>query len=143
MSNEKLVRKILRTLTKRFAHKVTAIEEAKDLTTWSYYTTLTDEETDEVEPSEDKVSNFVAFTGKISDDNQLENPTDDHSLAPDDSDEEDLTQEELIENYKVLFCKWSKLTTIFTVNQAEKERLTKENGELKKLVEVLRNEIVE
>ncbi|GAA0144913.1 hypothetical protein LIER_05233 [Lithospermum erythrorhizon] len=33
MSNEKLVRKVLRTLPKRFAHKVTAIEEAQDLTT--------------------------------------------------------------------------------------------------------------
>ncbi|GAA0167276.1 hypothetical protein LIER_43786 [Lithospermum erythrorhizon] len=33
MSNEKLVRKVLRTLSKRFAHKVTVIEEAQDLTT--------------------------------------------------------------------------------------------------------------
>ncbi|GAA0186512.1 hypothetical protein LIER_33800 [Lithospermum erythrorhizon] len=33
MSNEKLVRKVLRTLPKRFAHKVTAIKEAQDLTT--------------------------------------------------------------------------------------------------------------
>ncbi|GAA0144846.1 hypothetical protein LIER_05183 [Lithospermum erythrorhizon] len=33
MSNEKLVRKILRTFPKKFSHKVTAIEEAQDLTT--------------------------------------------------------------------------------------------------------------
>ncbi|GAA0148626.1 hypothetical protein LIER_08015 [Lithospermum erythrorhizon] len=35
MSNEKLVMKVLRTLPKRFAHKVTAIEEAHDWTTMS------------------------------------------------------------------------------------------------------------
>ncbi|GAA0169309.1 hypothetical protein LIER_23827 [Lithospermum erythrorhizon] len=33
MSNEKLVRKVLRTHPNKFAHKVTAIEEAQDLTT--------------------------------------------------------------------------------------------------------------
>ncbi|GAA0179369.1 hypothetical protein LIER_29960 [Lithospermum erythrorhizon] len=33
MSNEKLVKKVLRTLPKRFAHKVTTIEEGHDLTT--------------------------------------------------------------------------------------------------------------
>ncbi|GAA0143230.1 hypothetical protein LIER_35699 [Lithospermum erythrorhizon] len=33
MRNEKLVRKILKTLPKRFAHKVTAIEESQDFTT--------------------------------------------------------------------------------------------------------------
>ncbi|GAA0138380.1 hypothetical protein LIER_34927 [Lithospermum erythrorhizon] len=85
----------------------------------SYYTTLTDEDTDEEEPSEDKVNNFVAFMEKISDDNQLDNPTVDNTLTPNDSDEEDLTQEELTENYKVLFCKWSKLTSVFTVNEAD------------------------
>ncbi|GAA0159087.1 hypothetical protein LIER_15954 [Lithospermum erythrorhizon] len=36
MSNEKLVRKVLRTLPKRFAHKVTTIEEAQDLTTMRF-----------------------------------------------------------------------------------------------------------
>ncbi|KAG9130862.1 hypothetical protein Leryth_024966, partial [Lithospermum erythrorhizon] len=56
---------------------------------------------------------------------------------------QDLTQEELIENYQQLFSKWSKLTSVFTVNEAEKERLTKENDELKKLVEILRNEVME
>ncbi|GAA0176336.1 hypothetical protein LIER_29345 [Lithospermum erythrorhizon] len=35
MSNEKLVRKVLRTLPKWFVHKVIAIEEAQDLTTMS------------------------------------------------------------------------------------------------------------
>ncbi|GAA0153830.1 hypothetical protein LIER_37745 [Lithospermum erythrorhizon] len=33
---------------------------------------------------------------------QPDNPTVDHTLTPDDSDEEDLTQEELFENYKVI-----------------------------------------
>ncbi|GAA0141550.1 hypothetical protein LIER_02670 [Lithospermum erythrorhizon] len=33
MSNEKLVRKVLRTLPKRFSHKVIAIKEAQDLST--------------------------------------------------------------------------------------------------------------
>ena len=33
MSDEKLVRKILRSLTKRFAMKVTTIEEAQDIST--------------------------------------------------------------------------------------------------------------
>ncbi|GAA0144989.1 hypothetical protein LIER_05288 [Lithospermum erythrorhizon] len=33
MSNEKLVKKVLRTLPKRFEHKVTTIEEAHDLKT--------------------------------------------------------------------------------------------------------------
>ncbi|KAG9144694.1 hypothetical protein Leryth_021537, partial [Lithospermum erythrorhizon] len=47
------------------------------------------------------------------------------------------------ENYQELFSKWSKLTSVFMVNEAEKERLTKENDELKKLVEILRNEVVE
>ncbi|GAA0161776.1 hypothetical protein LIER_18013 [Lithospermum erythrorhizon] len=36
MSNEKLVRKVLRTLPKRFAHKVTAIEEAQGLFIMSF-----------------------------------------------------------------------------------------------------------
>ncbi|GAA0150752.1 hypothetical protein LIER_09619 [Lithospermum erythrorhizon] len=35
MSNEKLVRKVLRTLPKKFAHKVTTIQEVQDLTTMS------------------------------------------------------------------------------------------------------------
>ncbi|GAA0171214.1 hypothetical protein LIER_25300 [Lithospermum erythrorhizon] len=35
MSNEKLVRKVLRTFPKKYAHKVTVIEEAQDLTTMS------------------------------------------------------------------------------------------------------------
>ncbi|GAA0164342.1 hypothetical protein LIER_43680 [Lithospermum erythrorhizon] len=197
MSNEKLVRKILRTLPKRFAHKFTSVKEAQDLTTMrvdelvgnlttfeitfdegdsekkkglalkasteeadeenlaetmnmlatnfnkticgfnkktqskNYYTTLTADEIDEEEPTEEKVRNFVAFMGQISNGNQYDIPTVGDSRTADDNDEEELTQEELMENYELLFSKWSKLTTTFTINEVEKEKLTGENDESK------------
>ncbi|GAA0155179.1 hypothetical protein LIER_12963 [Lithospermum erythrorhizon] len=167
MSNGKIVRKILRTLPKRFAHKVTTIEEAQDLTTMKVDELVGNLTTFEMTFDESDSGKKKGLALKISteegdEDNLVQtmnmlaksfNKTmrklniksygGNEGETGDDSDEEDLTQEELIENYKVLFCKWSKLTSVFTMNEAEKERLTKEDDELKKLVEIWRNEIVE
>ncbi|GAA0157490.1 hypothetical protein LIER_14746 [Lithospermum erythrorhizon] len=203
MINEKLVRKILRTLPKKFAHKVTAIEEAQDLTTmrvdelmgnlstfeislddgdlskkkgialkvasedvdnedlveimnllaknfnkslkrfnkkpyggtnfpsasdkgnnrWkkpkqskNYYTTLIDDDSDEEDGQEEKVSNFVVFTAQTK-------PHVNDSSHENSEDEEDMTEEEMLEDYKLMYTKLTELTGVFTKSEAEKCKL--------------------
>ncbi|GAA0139418.1 hypothetical protein LIER_35084 [Lithospermum erythrorhizon] len=91
----------------------------------NYYTTLTD---DDSEDEEEKVSNFVAFTA------QSEPPIDD-SLPDKSKDEEAMTEEELLEDYKLLYSKWTELTMIYTKAKTEKGRLKKEIEKLLKIVE--------
>ncbi|GAA0172401.1 hypothetical protein LIER_26237 [Lithospermum erythrorhizon] len=79
MSNEKLARKILRTLPKKFAHKVTAIEEAQDI-----------------------------------------EPTVDDNLDDNSEDEGDITEEQLLEDYKLLYAKWTELTMTYTKVEVER-----------------------
>ncbi|GAA0173441.1 hypothetical protein LIER_41523 [Lithospermum erythrorhizon] len=212
MSNEKLVRNVLRTLPKKFAHKVNSIEEAHDLTTMrldelmgnlttfemslddgestkkkgiplkataedtndedlvetmnllannfnktlkrfnkkrssnleqkekprgiqcrecdgfghiqvecpnyvkqkakNYCITLSDDDS-KGEDKEEKVRNFVAFA------TQSEPPIDD-SLTEGSDDEDEMTEEELLEDYKLLYSKWTKLTLIYTKVESEK-----------------------
>ncbi|GAA0180789.1 hypothetical protein LIER_30155 [Lithospermum erythrorhizon] len=109
MSNENLLRKVLRTLPKKFAHKVTAIEEAQDLTTMrlnelmrnlTTFEMFVDDEDEE--DQEEIVRNFVAFTA------QSEPPVDD-SFLDKSEDEEEMTEEELLEDYKLLYSKWNEL----------------------------------
>ncbi|GAA0174180.1 hypothetical protein LIER_27623 [Lithospermum erythrorhizon] len=140
MSNEKLVRKTLRTLPKRFAHKVTAIEEAQNLTTMmvecpnyikkqskNYYSTLTDDDSKVEDEQEEQVNNFVAFTRQIE-------PTIDDNLEDNSEDEEDITEEELLEDYKLLYTKWTELTITYTKIEVERCKLKKENEKLTKIV---------
>ncbi|GAA0174826.1 hypothetical protein LIER_28136 [Lithospermum erythrorhizon] len=179
MSNEKLVRKVLRTLPKRFAHKVTAIEEARDLSTMgfdeligiltifemmfdtiepskgkvvalhvsssdkgeenlaetvnmecegfghiqvecpnyvkkqskSYYTIPFDEETEEEEQSDNKVTNFVAFTARDTRETAV-NPSVNECVTDSMGDEE-----------------------AYTSGEAERVLLLKKNGDLMQCVE--------
>ncbi|GAA0164166.1 hypothetical protein LIER_39732 [Lithospermum erythrorhizon] len=197
MSNEKLVRKVLRTLPKEFAYKVTAIEEAQDLTTMSvdelignltmlemslddgesnkkkgialrtssdedlvetmnisnnrwkkpvkpgnygvgqsdgskgiqcrdsegfrhiqvecpnyikkqsnnFSSTLSDDESHDGQ--EDPISNFVAFT-------DVTKPTITDTVDDNNEDEEDMTEKEFLEDYKLLYTKWMELTVLYT-----------------------------
>ncbi|GAA0175501.1 hypothetical protein LIER_41926 [Lithospermum erythrorhizon] len=201
MSNEKFVRNIIKTLPKRFAHKVTAIEEAQDLTTMrvdelmenlttfemtfdegesrkkkglplkatieeeynenlaetihmlakkfnktlrSYYTTLTDKEFDEEEPPEEKVNNFVAYTCHIFVEDKDVNQNIADTLTTDDNvDDGEPTPKELIDNYQLLFIKWSKLTKTFTTSEIERGWLLKVNNKLNKLVDEQKDKILE
>ncbi|GAA0157710.1 hypothetical protein LIER_14917 [Lithospermum erythrorhizon] len=138
MSNEKLVRKFLRILPKKFAHKVMVIEEAQDLTTMrvdelmanltTFEMSFDDGEPKEEDDQEEKVSNFVAFTA------QTEPPVGD-SLHDNSEDEEEMTEEELLEDYKLLYTKWAdELTMIYTKVDTEKGKLMKENEKLTKIV---------
>ncbi|GAA0173850.1 hypothetical protein LIER_41605 [Lithospermum erythrorhizon] len=199
MNNEKLVRKVLRTLPKRFAHKVTTIEEAQNLTTMrldelienfttfemtfeptetgkkkgislkancegeeggdlaetaggsngggnrqnrsrgiqykkcegfghiqvecpnyvkkqskSYYTTLSDEDIDEDEGGDHNETNFVAFTAQIQTSITFNAPINNRDIDPTSDDEGELTEEELVANYQMLFDKGSELTQAYT-----------------------------
>ncbi|GAA0172847.1 hypothetical protein LIER_41414 [Lithospermum erythrorhizon] len=104
MINEKLVRKILRTLPKKFAHKVPTIEEAHDLTT------MTVEQTHGARTT------------------CCDNRHDDNK------DEGEMTEEELLEDYKLLYTKWIELTMIYTKVATEKGKLKKENEKLTQMV---------
>ncbi|GAA0163413.1 hypothetical protein LIER_19287 [Lithospermum erythrorhizon] len=76
----------------------------------SYYTTMSDEETEEQEESDNKVSNFVAFTVRNTKEMDV-NPSVNECTTDNMSDEEgDFTEEELMANYQLMFMKWSKLT---------------------------------
>ncbi|GAA0144459.1 hypothetical protein LIER_35938 [Lithospermum erythrorhizon] len=202
MSNEKQVRKVLRSLPKRFENKVIAIEEAQDLsnmrldelignlTTFEmkidsadtikkkgialkanckdgkeedlaetmnlltkifnkpmkrkyegfghiqvqclnyvkkqakgYYATHSDDYTDGGnEDVEDTVSNFVAFTTAILKEDCV-TPTLNQSACHYREDEGEITEEEIMANYQMLFDKWSKLTKTYTFKEAERQKL--------------------
>ncbi|GAA0184696.1 hypothetical protein LIER_31984 [Lithospermum erythrorhizon] len=74
-------------------------------------------------------------------------------LSDDDSDEEEeegvipnddegeLTEEELMGNYQMLFVKWSKPTQAYTTREIKHSNLVQKNHELTKLVEEQRVEI--
>ncbi|GAA0168039.1 hypothetical protein LIER_22850 [Lithospermum erythrorhizon] len=69
MSNEKLVRKILRTLPKRFAHKVSIIEEAQDLTTMRVDELIGNLSTFEMSPDEGESSKNKGIVLKVASEN--------------------------------------------------------------------------
>ncbi|GAA0155188.1 hypothetical protein LIER_12970 [Lithospermum erythrorhizon] len=123
MNNKKMVRKVLRTLPKRFAHKVTAIEEAQDLTTMRL---------DEGDHNE---TNFVAFTIQIQTSITVNPPLNNCDTDPASDDEGELIEEELVSNYQMLFDKWSELTQGYTSKEAERSELLRENLDLCKIVE--------
>ncbi|GAA0149839.1 hypothetical protein LIER_08918 [Lithospermum erythrorhizon] len=202
MSNEKLVRKILMTLTRKFAHKVTATEEAQDLTTMrvdelmdnltTFEMSLDDGESgkkkgralkaasenvddedlvetmkllaknfnkslkrfnkkpyggtsypnandkgnniwnkpmkqEDEDDQEGKISNFVAFVA------HTEPPVDDNGLD-NNEDKDEMTEEELLEDYKYLYTKWTELTIVYTIVETKKGKLKKENEKLTQLV---------
>ncbi|GAA0149771.1 hypothetical protein LIER_08867 [Lithospermum erythrorhizon] len=56
-------------------------------------------------------------------------------------DEGELTEEELMANYQLLFDKWSKLTQVYTLGEIEKTVLKKKNEKLVKAVEEQKLEI--
>ncbi|GAA0154676.1 transmembrane signal receptor [Lithospermum erythrorhizon] len=99
--------------------------------TKSYYSTHSDEESDsEKEDTESNVSNFVAFTSILSE-NDL---TDDATHDPDPETEEEATNEELIANYQLLYNKWSKLAKTYILNEGIRKELVKEKSGLLKIV---------
>ncbi|GAA0141568.1 hypothetical protein LIER_42665 [Lithospermum erythrorhizon] len=101
----------------------------------NYYVTLSDEETEEEEESNNKVSNFVAFTARDTKETAV-NPSVNEGVTDSISDEEgELTEEELMTNYQLLFIKWSKLTQAYTLGEAERVFVVKKNEDLMQCVE--------
>ncbi|GAA0186513.1 hypothetical protein LIER_33801 [Lithospermum erythrorhizon] len=80
------------------------------------------------EDQEEKLSNFVAFIAQIE-------PPSDNSLLDESEDEGEMTEEELLEDYKLLYSKWNELTRIYTKVETERGRLKEEVEKLLKLVE--------
>ncbi|GAA0164071.1 hypothetical protein LIER_39715 [Lithospermum erythrorhizon] len=94
----------------------------------NYCTTLIDDDSEDEEDQEEKVSNFVSFTA------QSESPVDD-SFLEESEDEDEMIEEDLLEDYKLLCSKWTELTRIYTKVEAEKGRLKEEVEKLLKTVE--------
>ncbi|GAA0180067.1 hypothetical protein LIER_30062 [Lithospermum erythrorhizon] len=163
MSNEKLVRKTLRTLPKRFSHKVTAIEEAQNLTTMMVDERIGNLTTLEMSINEGKSSKkkgiaLKAASEEVDDEDLVETmnmlaKNFDKSLkrfnkkpyigcgfplvidkGNNSEEEEDITEEELLEDYKLLYTKWTELTIAYTKIEVERCKLKKENEMLTKIV---------
>ncbi|GAA0149770.1 hypothetical protein LIER_08868 [Lithospermum erythrorhizon] len=107
----------------------------------SYYTTLSDEETGGEEESNNEVSNFVAFTARDVQEVIVNPSVNDYLPDSMSEDEGELTEEELMANYQLLFDKWSKLTQVYTLGEIEKTVLKKKNEKLVKAVEEQKLEI--
>ncbi|GAA0149222.1 hypothetical protein LIER_36889 [Lithospermum erythrorhizon] len=107
----------------------------------SYYTTLFNDESNKEEESDNKFSNFVAFTARDSKEDMVSPIVIDHSIDNISDDEGDLTEEELMTNYQILFMKLSKLTQAYTTGEIEWSTPMQKNQELIKGVEEQRVEI--
>ncbi|GAA0184027.1 hypothetical protein LIER_31341 [Lithospermum erythrorhizon] len=106
-----------------------------------YYATHSDDDTDgENEDVEDIVSNFVSFTAAISK-KDSDTPTVTHSACHDSEDEGEITEEELMANYQMLFDKWSKLTEAYTLKEDERQKLEQANLVLLNIVEEHKSKI--
>ncbi|GAA0172007.1 hypothetical protein LIER_25917 [Lithospermum erythrorhizon] len=76
---------------------------------------------------EEKVSNFVAFAAQTKppvEDNRVDNS----------EDEDEMTEEDLLEEYKLVYTKWTKLIVVYTKTETKKGKLKKENEKLTKIV---------
>ncbi|GAA0156154.1 hypothetical protein LIER_13711 [Lithospermum erythrorhizon] len=93
----------------------------------NYYTILIDDNSKEEDDQEEKVSNFVTFAA------QTEPPIDDN-LHDNSEDEDEMTEEGLLKDYKLLYTKWIELTMIYTKVEIEKGKLKKDNDKLTKIV---------
>ncbi|GAA0173797.1 hypothetical protein LIER_41590 [Lithospermum erythrorhizon] len=185
MSNEKLVRKVLRTLSKRFAHKSSKrkwivlhascedkeeeeLTETMSLLAKNFNKTLkrfnkkpypggnnpgrSDKRIEkgwkntkfggsnsgsnqqsrskgiqcrecEDKGSDNKVSNFVAFTTRDTQENAIIPSVNDFPIDIMSDEEGDLIEEELMANYQMLFMEWSKLTQAYTAGETERSAL--------------------
>ncbi|GAA0142649.1 hypothetical protein LIER_03496 [Lithospermum erythrorhizon] len=188
MSNEKLARKVLRMLPKKYAHKVTAIEEAQDLTTMSLDELIGNLATFEMSLNEGELSkkkgialkatsenvddeelgetiNMLAknfkktlkrfnkkpFNGSVTSsitdrrNNRWKKPVKQGNYGTSQSDkpkdimndnsedEKNMTDEEVLENYKLLYTTWMELRVVYTKVDAERNKLKTENEKLMKL----------
>ncbi|GAA0150799.1 hypothetical protein LIER_43116 [Lithospermum erythrorhizon] len=205
MSNEKMVRKVLRTFSKRFADKsnrkkgiaLKASCEHEDICTQDLTETMSllaknfkktlkyfnkkscfsgnnagvndkwidkgwknskcrgsnsgfnqqnkgkgyNDDSDKKEGCNANVSNFVAFTSKISTEDTVNPTVMDHPSDNINDDEEKITKEELMANYQMLFINWSKLTHAYTTGETERSELVQKNQELTRLFKKQRTEI--
>ncbi|GAA0141345.1 hypothetical protein LIER_02509 [Lithospermum erythrorhizon] len=82
-------------------------------------TTYKDDDSDEEEWSDANVSNFFAFTSKVSTEDTVNPIVINHPSNNISDDEEQLTEEELMTNYQMLFIKWSKLSQTYTTGEIE------------------------
>ena len=85
LSDEKLVRKILRSLPKRFDMKVTAIEEAQDVSNMQVEELIGSLQNFElvVDNRSEKKGKGIAFTANTADDEGLEEGIEDENLSED------------------------------------------------------------
>ncbi|GAA0162717.1 hypothetical protein LIER_18748 [Lithospermum erythrorhizon] len=81
----------------KFAHKVKCPNYIKKQSN-NYYTTLNNDDSAMEDEQEGQFINFVAFIGHIE-------PTVNEYLDDNSEDEEDMTEEELLEDYKILYTK--------------------------------------
>ncbi|GAA0161589.1 hypothetical protein LIER_17869 [Lithospermum erythrorhizon] len=126
MSNEKLARKVLRTECEGFGHIQAECPNYLKKQSKNYSSTLSDDESED--GKDDQVKNFVAFTRVLE-------PTVTDIVDDNSEDEEDMADEEVLENYKLLYTKWMELTVVYTKVDAERNKLKIENEKLRKLGE--------
>ncbi|GAA0179371.1 hypothetical protein LIER_29961 [Lithospermum erythrorhizon] len=100
------------------------------------YITLSDEESNEEVMSDNNVNNFVAFMTNITKEHAVSPTVVDRPSDKISDDEEDLTKEELMANYQMLFMKWSKLTHAYTTEETER-RIKMMNSSTNVLDEIL------
>ncbi|GAA0166071.1 hypothetical protein LIER_21318 [Lithospermum erythrorhizon] len=104
-------------------------------------TPLSDDESDEEEGSDNNVNNFVAFTARDTKEDVVISIVNDCPTDTMSDDEGDLTKEELMANYQMMFMKWSKLTRADTAGEIERDALMKKSHDLMKFVEQQKLEI--
>src|ERR1044072_8497901 len=181
MSEEKLVRKILRSLPKKFAMKVTTIEEAQDINNMKVdeligslqtfemaIKNITEDEEDlnEQDTGESpleaiaclgrKLGKALKRLDKVSRPNVMDIPSDicknsgfQHNIkcedvtenrvtaltvscnAKDESSDEEMTDEELAETYKLIYTQWKELCIVYEKQKKDINTLTQENDNLK------------
>ncbi|GAA0184764.1 hypothetical protein LIER_32052 [Lithospermum erythrorhizon] len=153
MSNKKLVRKVLRTLPKKFAHKVTNgsgfdhyEEEGIGIALKATLVGVNDE--DLAETMNLLAKNFKNNSQKVQQETipwkcVITKPTiiDFDTVDDNNEDDEEMTEEELLENYQLMYTKWMELTMVYTKVDVEKYKLKIENEKLRKLGMVKEEEV--
>ncbi|GAA0155756.1 hypothetical protein LIER_38146 [Lithospermum erythrorhizon] len=111
-----LLRKTMSNIPKKFAHKVTIIKEAQDIITMRV---------------DELMGNLTTFEMTLDDKKSTQTePHVDDSLYGNIKDEEDMNEEKLLEDCKLMHTKWTELIGVFTKFETEKCKLKRENEKL-------------
>ncbi|XP_057449186.1 uncharacterized protein LOC130740550 [Lotus japonicus] len=183
MTNEKLVRKILRSVTSKFAMKVTAIEEAQDISGMKVDELIGSLQTYELKLSDkpEKRSKSIAFVSNTDDEDDAdcegenlsealallkqkksmvvtwsdEDTEDEEELSANrvnafsgtvdgsESSDEEMTDEELEETYRLLHTKWEEACKLLKEQEDNIEQLKSENEMLRGIIDKLQDDLDE